>query len=97
MYIYGSTVVDLWIYACISIDVNLCLYTDLAIERSFLVYIGGCNGKRIACFLCRCCACKVRFVAVLVELGPRVGELLCSGGFVLNLFCASVHSGAKCG
>lgn len=35
MYIYGSTVVDLWIYACISIDVNSRLYTHLAIERCF--------------------------------------------------------------
>ena len=35
MYIYGSTVVDPWIYACISIDVNSCLYAYLAIERGF--------------------------------------------------------------
>ena len=41
MYIYGSTLVDLWIYACISIDVILCLYTHLTIERCFLVDIGG--------------------------------------------------------
>ena len=41
MYIYGSTAVDLWIYACISIDVNSCLYTHLAIERCFCFYIGG--------------------------------------------------------
>ena len=41
MYIYGSTLVDLWIYACISIDVNSCLYTHLAIEGCFLVNIGG--------------------------------------------------------
>lgn len=41
MYIYGSTLVDLWIYACISIDVILCLYAHLAIERCFCVYVGG--------------------------------------------------------
>lgn len=35
MYIYGSTLVYLWIYACISIDVISCLYTHLAIERGF--------------------------------------------------------------
>lgn len=41
MYIYGSTAVYPWIYACISIDVNSCLYAYLTIEGSFLVYIGG--------------------------------------------------------
>ena len=41
MYIYGSTLVDLWIYDCISIDVILCLYAYLAIEGCFLVDIGG--------------------------------------------------------
>lgn len=41
MYIYGSTLVYPWIYACISIDVNSCLYTHLAIERSFCIYVGG--------------------------------------------------------
>ena len=35
MYIYGSTLVYPWIYACISIDVISCLYTHLAIERCF--------------------------------------------------------------
>lgn len=35
MYIYGSTAVYLWIYACISIDVISRLYTHLAIERCF--------------------------------------------------------------
>ena len=75
----------------------LLLDTHLAIERCFCVYVGGRHDERIACFLCRRCACKVRLCAVLVELGPRVGELLCSGGFVLNLFCATIHSGAKRG
>lgn len=41
MYIYGSTVVDPWIYGCISLDVNSCLYTHLAIEGCFCFYIGG--------------------------------------------------------
>ena len=41
MYIYGSTAVYPWIYACISIDVNSYLYTHLAIEGGFRVYVGG--------------------------------------------------------
>lgn len=76
MYIYGCTLVYLGMYGCISTDVRLCLYTHFAIEGGFLVYVGGGHDERIACFLRRSFAGKVRFSAVLVELSPCIGELL---------------------